>query len=119
MVKNPSASAKDTCLIPAPGRFHVPRGRKALAPQLMSPCDAAPEAGARPPKRQKPLQRKVCLPQLESNPHSLHAQEACMLNKDPTQPNINKCMKCLYTSHSCLTWADHINIINVAADNTA
>ena len=36
VVKNPSANAGDTGLIPNPGRSHLLRGNKAHAPQLLS-----------------------------------------------------------------------------------
>ena len=36
VVKNPPANAGDTGSIPGPGRPHMPRSNKALAPQLLS-----------------------------------------------------------------------------------
>ena len=39
--ENSPASAGDTSSIPGPGRFHVPRGNSACAPQLLSLCSRA------------------------------------------------------------------------------
>ena len=50
VVKNPPANARETGSIPAPGRFHKPRGNLvecAPVPQLESPCSATREATAR------------------------------------------------------------------------
>ena len=41
MVKNAPTNAADMSSIPGLGRFHIPWGNKADAPQLLSPC--APE----------------------------------------------------------------------------
>ena len=44
MVKNPSANARDTGLIPSPGRFHIPRRNETHTPQLLSPNTTTTEA---------------------------------------------------------------------------
>ena len=46
VVKDLPASAGDMGLISSPGRFHMPRGNWALAPQLLSPCTAIREVTA-------------------------------------------------------------------------
>ena len=45
-VKNLSAKARDTGLIPGPGRFHIPQSNKASAPQLLNPHTTTTEAHA-------------------------------------------------------------------------
>ena len=37
VAKNPSANARDTGLIPGPGRFHMPQGNEACVPQILKP----------------------------------------------------------------------------------
>ena len=71
VVKNPPANARDTGLIPGPGRSHMPRTNQACAPQLLSlhsracepqllsPHAATTEAHvprAHGPQQEKPLQ---------------------------------------------------------------
>ena len=50
--ENPPANAGDTGLVPGSGRFHVPQGNSAGAPQLLKP--ACPRATAQ--QQQNPLQ---------------------------------------------------------------
>ena len=35
--KNPPASAQDMCLIPGPGRFHMPQSNEDCVPQIPKP----------------------------------------------------------------------------------
>ena len=44
VVKNPPANAEGAGLIFGPGRFHMPQGNQAHAPQLLSPCATTTEA---------------------------------------------------------------------------
>ena len=48
VVKNPSTKAGDTGVIPGPGTSHMPRGNKACAPRLLSPCAATTEVSTCP-----------------------------------------------------------------------
>ena len=52
VVKKPLANAGDTGLIPGPERFHMPRGNKARAPQLLSLFPGAGEQQQRAHVRQ-------------------------------------------------------------------
>ena len=55
--KNLPANARDMGSIPGPGRFHMPRGHRACAAQLLSL-----------PAQEKPLPREARAPQLEKSP---------------------------------------------------
>ena len=44
VVKNLPANAGDRCLIPDPGRSHIPQRNKACVPQLLSLCSRAEAA---------------------------------------------------------------------------
>ena len=58
VVKNPPADAGDTGSIPGLGRSHMPRSKKARAPQLLSLRATTTEActpRARAPQQEKPL----------------------------------------------------------------
>ena len=59
VVKNPSRKAGDTGSMPGPGRFHMPRGNEACAPQ-----------------QEKMLQWESYTPQWESSPHSLQIEKS-------------------------------------------
>ena len=59
-VKNPPANAGDVGLIPDPGRSHMLRSSQACGP---SPCSRVHAL-----QREKPPQRKVHAPHLESSP---------------------------------------------------
>ena len=48
VVKNPSTKAGDMDVIPGPGTSHMPRGNKARAPRLLSPCAATTEVSTCP-----------------------------------------------------------------------
>ena len=56
VVKNPPANAGDTGSIPGPGRSHMPRSKKARAPQLLSLRATTTEARA--PRAHAPQQEK-------------------------------------------------------------
>ena len=78
VVKNPSAKAEITGLIPGLGRFHMPPGNQADAPHLLSQYsrDCEPQLlklkGARigTPKQEKTTQGEAHTPQLEHIPNS-------------------------------------------------
>ena len=63
VVENLPANAGDMCLIPDPGRSHMPRGNEAHVPQLLSLS-----SGARALQQEKPPQREAHAPQLKSRP---------------------------------------------------
>ena len=77
MVKNPSANAGDTGLIPDQSRAHKP--------QLLKP----PSPRACAPQQEKPPQWGARVPWLKSSPHLPQLEKAECSNKDPMQP-INK-----------------------------
>ena len=54
LVKNTSCNARDTSLIPGPGRSHMPWSSYAWAPQLLSPS-----SGAHTPKAHALQQEKA------------------------------------------------------------
>ena len=54
-VKNPPAKAGDTGSSPGPGRSHMPRSNKALAPQLLSMCSRAHEPQLLKPAHLEPV----------------------------------------------------------------
>ena len=78
VVKNPPAKVEVTGLIPGLGRFHMPPGNQANAPQLLSQYSRGCEPqllkpkGARigVPKQEKTTQGEAHTPQLEHIPHS-------------------------------------------------
>ena len=65
VVKNLPANAGNTGSIPCPGRFHMPRGSSAGAPQLLKPV----RPRAHPPQREKSLQWEDYATWLESSPY--------------------------------------------------
>ena len=46
-LKSPPANARDTGVIPGPGKSHTPRGTKARMPQLLKPIALEPVHHAR------------------------------------------------------------------------
>ena len=89
MAKNPLASAGDMCLIPGPGRSHMPQSNKALGPQLLSLLGLEPT----PQDRSSHFSKKSIKDKTKSSPHSLRLEEAGKLvcgNKDPGQPEIHE-----------------------------
>ena len=85
VVKNPSANAGDTGLIPDPRRSHMPGSNEAHMPQLLRLCSRAREPQLLSPRatllkpalprvcalqQEKPLQREARVLQLESRLHS-------------------------------------------------
>ena len=64
VVKNPPANARDTGLIPDPGRSHMPQSSQACVPQLQRMWSTAQEQQlwkpahtiAHAPQQEKPLQ---------------------------------------------------------------
>ena len=80
MVKNLSAIAGDTGLMPGQGRSYMPWGHRAHEPQLLSLSAATPEA--RVPRacalqQHRPLQQEAHTPQLESDVHLPQLKKAC------------------------------------------
>ena len=73
MVKNPSANAEHTGLIPGPGRSHTLQGNSACVPQLL--CLRS-RSGA--PGQEEPPQPEDHTPNVR--------KPRCSINKDPAQP---------------------------------
>ena len=72
VVKDTSRNARDTGLIPAPGRSHTLWGNKTRAPQLLKPT--LPRAYI--PQQEKPPQWKARAPQLERSPRMPQLEKA-------------------------------------------
>ena len=79
VVKNPPWNARDTGLIPGPGRSPMPQGNWACVPQLMSLC-----SGACKLRLLKPVRPRACAPHKRSH-----------LNGKPTHCNYRgACTRC-------------------------
>ena len=81
VVKNPPANAENTGLISGPGRFHMPQGNQAHAPQLLSPCATTTEA--RTPRACAAGEATTM-----RSPRATTRKPACC-NKDTAQPKNN------------------------------
>ena len=88
-VKNPPCSAGDTGSIPGPGRFYMPRGNWAHAPQLLSPLQQL----LKPTRRMLMRHNKRSHPSEKPTHHNESAAPALRnyrkpahSNKDPAQP---------------------------------
>ena len=83
VLRNRPANEGDTGLIPGLGRFHMPRGNKAQAPQLLKPLHPR----ARAQQQEKPPQGEARSPQLDSNPLLTAARESpCTATKTQHSP---------------------------------
>ena len=82
VVKNPPASAADTGSIPGLGRFHMPRGTQAHAPQLLRGCPGAWELQLLKPTHLEPVLRSK--KQLESRSHSPQPEKARAQQQSPS-----------------------------------
>jgi len=93
LVKNPSANAGDTGLMPGPGRVHILWRNQARAPQLLSPSTKTTEARAPracAPRREKPLRREARAPQRRAALLGTTRETLAHRNEDPTEPKIHK-----------------------------
>ena len=82
VVKNPPANAEDTGSIPGLGRFHMPRGTQAHAPQLLRRCPRAWELQLLKPTQLEPVLRSK--KQLESRSHSPQLEKAGTQQQNPS-----------------------------------
>ena len=80
MVKNLPANAGDMGSVPAPGRFHMPRGSPVHAPQLVKPTHLEPV-----PRNE----RSHC----NEKPAHHNQRKPTHSNADPVQPKLNKQVK--------------------------
>ena len=96
VVKNPRAHAGDTGSSPCLGRFHMLRGNKAHAPELLKPV--CPRACGL--QRAKPQRWEACTLQLQSSPYSLHLEKAHPQHRRPSvaKNQISRCSAALITS---------------------
>ena len=96
-VKNLSANAGDTGLIPDPGRSHIPTKSvghnywtgvpEPKSQNYRSPC---PKGHA--PQQETPLQWETCAPQWRTDP-AHHKRKSEQSNEEPVPPNINNFFK--------------------------
>ena len=108
--KNLPANARDTGLMPGPGWSHMPRSKKARAPQLLSLRSRARKPQllslqattteacmprAHTPQQEKPPQGEAHTPQWRVAPACCNERKPACSNKDPTLPKIINRIKSL------------------------
>ena len=88
VVKNPPANAGDAGLILGLGRFHLPRGNQACAPQLLKPVSLEPRLHKRSPCTA--VKSSPRLPQLEKARLQLRIPSAANNKKKRKVPVMEK-----------------------------